>query len=145
LCLELLLLAQANIYASRRCWRRWTHYSTEIWYVGHILPRSDMSGLTLVWWLYSLIVVSDLHDVNWTCPIVILHIKNWNFLDILPCNLLSIYSPFIKRSRLNYSTLFISHVCFQFRVQDHIAFKLTYTTCTTFDFDILHMQGKLSK
>jgi hypothetical protein len=71
--------------------------------------------------------------------------KKLDFFGILPFNLLSIYSPFIKHPRPNCSPLFISHVCFQFKVQNHLTFKLTYMTRTTSDFDVLDMHGKLKR
>jgi hypothetical protein len=52
---------------------------------------------------------------------------------------------FHKHSCPNYSTLYISHVCFQFGVQDHLAFKLTHRTHMTSDFDVPNMHGKLRR
>jgi hypothetical protein len=73
------------------------------------------------------------------------HKKNWKLFGTLTCSSLSIYSPFIKYSHCNYSTLFISHVCFQLGVQDHLAFKLTHMTCMTSNFDVLNMHGNLRR
>jgi hypothetical protein len=56
----------------------------------------------------------------------------------LPC--LFLISLFL--SKIFKSRLFTSHICFQFRIQDHLSFKLTHMTCMTSDLDVLYMHGK---
>jgi hypothetical protein len=41
------------------------------------------------------------------------------------------------------SRLFISHICFHFKVQGHLAFKLTHAARTTSDLDDLYMHEKI--
>jgi hypothetical protein len=45
--------------------------------------------------------------------------------------LISLFIHFFK------SRLFTFHICFQFRVQDHLTFKLMRRTCTNSDLDVL--------
>jgi hypothetical protein len=55
------------------------------------------------------------------------------------CVISFFYSNFSK------SHLFTSHICFQFRVQDHLAFKLTHKTHATSDLDVISMHGKIRR
>jgi hypothetical protein len=48
-------------------------------------------------------------------------------------------------SNLSKLHLFTSHIYFQFRVLDHIDFKLTHRTRRTSDFNILYLPGKIRR
>jgi hypothetical protein len=58
---------------------------------------------------------------------------------LLPC--LYLISLFI--SNLSKSCLFTSHIYLQFRVQDHLAFKLMHMTHMTSDLDVLYIHEKI--
>jgi hypothetical protein len=59
----------------------------------------------------------------------------------LPCLcLISLFNSNLYKSRL-----FTSHICFQFRVQNHLAFKLMHRTRTTTNLDVHYMHGKIRR
>jgi hypothetical protein len=49
------------------------------------------------------------------------------------------------RYDLSKSRLFTFYICFQFKVQDHPAFKLMHKTRPTSDLDVLYTHGKIRK
>jgi hypothetical protein len=59
----------------------------------------------------------------------------------LPC--LCLISLFI--SNLSKSHLFTSHICFKFRVQDNIDYKLMHMTCTPSNLDLLYMHKNIRR
>jgi hypothetical protein len=74
------------------------------------------------------------------------------FYNILPINLSITYISlqclcliYLFLSNLSKSRLYTSYICFQFGVEDHLAFKLTHMTRTTSDLNIFYMHGKISK
>jgi hypothetical protein len=77
----------------------------------------------------------------------IIHFHNTLMINLLityiflPC--LCLISLFLFN--LSKSRLFTSHIYFQFRVQDHIAFKLMHRTRTTSDLDVLYMYEKIKR
>jgi hypothetical protein len=82
---------------------------------------------------------TDKHEI---IPFHNILMKNLSIMYIyLPC--VCLISLFL--SNLYKSRLFTSDICFQFRVQNHLIFKLTHRMSTTSDLDVLYMHEKIRR